>query len=711
MKKLLAVILFVALLGVPAWALEGSYPTPLAPEAHQASTAKVVATLLSRYHYVSPPLDEALAAKVFDNYLDALDGDKLLFLQREVELFQTARSRLDRAIANEDLRVPFALYNAYRERQTQRFTYARRLLEEPFDFTVQESVTLDRKNLPWARTIERLRDEWRKRVKNDWLRLKLAGQSDEAIRTTLDKRYEGYLKSLDKVKASDVFQTFMDAYANAVDPHSNYLSPRASEEFDISMRLSLVGIGAVLQARDDYTVIRELVPGGPAALSGRIKVGDRIVGVGQGANGAVTDVMGWRLDDVVGQIRGALDSVVVLDVLPADAGPDGKRTLIPLTRKKISMEEQAARKSVIEVGEGAIKHRIGVIALPSFYEDFDGRRKGDKGFRSASRDVARLLDDLKKDKVEGLVVDLRNNGGGSLRQAVEITGLFIDKGPVVQQRNGQGRIEVESDTQAGYGWRGPLAVLINRFSASASEIFAAAIQDYGRGVIVGEPSFGKGTVQTVLSLDELLKSEKPVFGEVKLTVAEFFRISGDTTQLNGVTPDVVFPVLNDIAHVGESSFKNALPAERIKPADFRAEGELFNVLPALRSRHDARMNTEPALKRLNDDAAELAELRKRDRLSLNEAERRAERDANEARLKKRAEEVATAAGDQAGAERADDGLLDNERPPERAADPTKKLRDRPDALLTESARVLADELDLIKRDLALAEKLLPRAGK
>lgn len=721
MKKVLLAWLLVVGFIAPALALEGTVKVPLAPQPTQAATAKMVATLLTRYHYTAPQLNDALSAKVFDRYLQTLDPEKLLFLQSDVDAFSAYRTKIDNAIASEDVRLPFTLYNSYRDRMLERFTYSRQILKSSFDFTTQETIEYDRKNSPWPRTMDEARDQWRKRVKNDWLRLKLAGQKDDAIRTTLDKRYEGYLSRIDKVNPNDVFQTFMDAYATAIDPHSNYLGPRASEEFDISMKLSLVGIGAVLQTREEYTTIRELVPGGPAALSGKLQVGDRIVGVGQGAGGAISEVLGWRLDDVVSQIRGALDSVVVLDVLPANAGPDAQHKRIQLTRKKISIEEQAAKKSVIEVKDARSVHKIGVITLPSFYEDFEARRVGDKSYKSASRDVERLLGELKKDKVEGVVIDLRNNGGGSLRQAVELTGLFIDQGPVVQQRDAKGQIGVEADTRPGYSWTGPLAVLINHFSASASEIFAAAIQDYGRGVIVGEPSFGKGTVQTVISLDQLLKSDKPVYGEVKFTVAEFFRVNGNTTQLRGVTPDVSYPLLSDVEHLGESSFDNALPASQIKPADFVPSGDLSGVLPTLRTRHEGRMATERALKRIVEDANELTVMRKRTTISLNEAERRAERDAIEARIKKRAEEEAheggagkTAKGKAAIDEdlqaSADDGLLDSERAPERGKPDAKKTREKPDALLTESAHVLSDELDLFKENSRLAARALPKAA-
>jgi carboxyl-terminal processing protease len=487
--------------------------------------------------------------------------------------------------------------------------YARELLKGKFDFTADETLQIDREKAPWAKNEDEARDLWRKRVKNDWLRLKLAGKDDKGIRETLDKRYEGYQSRLKKLNNEDVFQMFMNAYATAIEPHTNYLGPRSAENFDIMMRLSLDGIGAVLQSRDDYTVIREVVPGGPADKSGKLKVGDRIVGVAQG-NGAFTDVMGWRIDDVVQLVRGERNSTVRLDVLPADAGQDGKHVTIPLVRQKISMEEQSAKKQIIEVKDGGVKRRIGVISLPTFYQDFEARRKGDKDFKSATRDVQRILGELKKEKVDNVLIDLRNNGGGSLIEAVELTGLFIDKGPVVQQRTAEGRVDVESDTQAGLAWDGPMGVLINRGSASASEIFAAAIQDYGRGIVIGEPSFGKGTVQTLINLDRFSQNDKVKYGELKMTIAQFFRINGGTTQLRGVTPDIKLPVTSDAENFGESSYDNALPWVQIKPATYLPSGDLKELVNPLQKRHEVRVAKDKEFRDIEQDIAEALKLRK-----------------------------------------------------------------------------------------------------
>lgn len=718
-KHLLWMLLWVVVLApLPGLGASTVALQSLQPDALQGATARLVTAVLARNHYNAPPFDHAAAAKVFDNYIQVLDPEKLFFLQRDIDVLSVGRSTLDDAIRADDISLPFKVYDTYRERLTERFTYARELLNTPPNFTEKESYEYDRRTARWLRTDDEVRELWRKRVKNDWLSLKIAGQTDEAIRKTLDKRYEGYLTRVSKSKSSDVFQTFMDTYATSIDPHTNYLSPRDSEEFDISMKLSLIGIGAILQTRDDYTTIRELVPGGPAARSGKLKVGDRIVGVGQGTDAPITEVLGWRLDDVVSVIRGQLDSTVVLDILPEGAAPGAKHKSVALIRKKISIEQQAAKKSIIEVKEGATPHRIGVITLPLFYEDFEGRRTGDKAFKSASRDVARLIDELKKDKIEGLIMDLRNNGGGSLAQAIEITGLFIDRGPVVQERDAEGRIQVQNDPVPGYAWNGPLAVLINRSSASASEIFAAAIQDYGRGLILGETSFGKGTVQNKADLNQIVRVDKPAFGGIKYTIAQFFRVNGSTTQRLGVKPDIPFPEFSDLKRLGESSYDNALPSTQIKAADYVPTGDLAALVPQLRERHEARMASNKALKRVAQNAIEIARLRNRTSISLNEAERRAERDAIDARTKDPAELAARAKNKrQAGKNKPSDApsresSIDPDEPPKLSPkeEQARKAREPDAILLKESAQILGDELDLLARNAKLAEKVLPRTA-
>src|SRR5471032_2194800 len=446
MKKQMMLVTLVLALSAQVGAAQtdksAAPPPPMKPLAQQTQAALWASRVLSRYHYKAMPLDDAMSEKIFDRYFKSLDSEKLFFVQADIDRFAPVRSKLDDAINSEDLSAPFAIYNLYQQRFEERMAYARELLKTKFDFTQDESYQLDREKAAWPKNDDEVRDLWRKRVKNDWLRLKLAGKDDKSIRETLDKRYESYVTRSRKLNNEDVFQIFMNAYAMSIEPHTNYLGPRASENFDIAMRLSLEGIGAVLQTRDEYTVIREIVPGSPAGLSGKLKVGDRIVGVGQGDSGPITEVLGWRIDDVVQLIRGAKDSVVRLDVLPADAGPDAKHHLVTLVRNKISLEQQAAKKTIISVKNGDATRKIGVITLPAFYEDFDGRRKGDKSYRSASRDVAALLTELKKEKVDSVLVDLRNNGGGSLNEAINLTGLFVGKGPIVQQRNARGEVNV-----------------------------------------------------------------------------------------------------------------------------------------------------------------------------------------------------------------------------------------------------------------------------
>jgi len=684
----------------------------LMPLEQQSQAALLSAKVLSRYHYRHIALDDSLSSQIFDNYLKALDGEKVIFLQADIDHFANARTRLDDAILDKDLSIPFAIFNVYQQRITERFTYARSLLEKGFDFKIKESYQFTRKNALWPKSEDELNDLWRKRVKNDWLRLKLAGKDDKSIVDTLGKRYDNSLNSLSKVKSEDVFQDFMNAYAMAIDPHTNYFGVRASEEFDISMRLSLVGIGASLYDKDEYTTIRELLAGGPAALSGKLKAGDRIVGVGQGENSPIIEIMGWRIDDTVALIRGAEDSVVRLDVLPAEAGADGKHKLISLVRKKITLEKQAAKKAIIEVKDGGATRHIGVISLPEFYQDFAARQKGDKDFKSATRDVSRLLDELKKDKVDGVLVDLRNNGGGSLYEAIELTGLFVGKGPVVQQRDSEGNVSVESDTNAGLAWNGPLEVLINRGSASASEIFAAAIQDYGRGVVIGEPSFGKGTVQTVADLDQIAKNDKPEFGEIKFTIAQFFRINGGTTQLRGVTPDINLPSITDAEEFGESSFDNALPWTQIKAADYTPAGNLTSIVPMLIAIHDKRVIHDKDFKYLQEDIAEFNKLRQKNLISLNEADRRKDRAAQEARDKSREKNRGNNESDKASAQARnhalqDDGMLSSERNLSADLAIENANKNAKDILLNEAAHVLSDEVGLLKTNARLAASVSP----
>ncbi|WP_334131225.1 carboxy terminal-processing peptidase [Silanimonas lenta] len=717
---LLAALLPLALAGtsaVPAAAPAAAPAAPrsaaapaaaFAPTADQIGAARMVHGVLSdsRYVYAPRPLDAKLGAVVFRRYLESLDRQKLFFLQEDIDRFKAVAPRFDEAVRGNAMQPAFDIYALYMQRVAERVAFARERLKGEFDFDTDEVWHYKREDAPWARSSIELDALWAKYVKNDWLRLKLAGRSPEEIRRTLDRRYAQLGTRVAKLKPEDAFETFLNAYTTSLDPHTSYMGPRSAENFNMSMRLSLEGIGAVLQTQDDYVVVRTLVPGGPAAKSGRISVGDRIVAVGQG-DGPMVDVMGWRIDDVVQLVRGPKGTRVRLDIIPAAHGLDGEHVLVELVRERVKLEEQAARRQLIE----ADGRRIGVIRLPTFYADFEAKRRGDPDARSATTDVARLLAELKAEKVDGVVVDLRGNGGGSLTEAVELTGLFIDTGPVVQVREAGGRVSVEADDRPGVAWDGPLAVLVDRSSASASEIFAAAIQDYGRGLVLGETTFGKGTVQNLIDLDRFQNSRQPRFGQLKLTVAQFFRISGGTTQFNGVVPDIAFPVTLDADEFGESTYENALPATRIAPAEHRSYGNFAPLLLPLAQRHEARIAKDVEIQWWKEDVAQFRAERERGTISLNEAERRAERERAEARRLHREAERKRLGLNGLPPSRADDGLQADERDVAQQVEEEKAAENLIDPLLRESAFVLSDAIHLLSRDARLTALVLPQGGK
>ena len=678
---------------------------PMAPTAAQAEATTLVYGLLSdsRYAYRPMALDDSLSQDIFRRYIESLDGDKLFFVKADMERFAPYRTRLDDAIKDQQLQPAYDIFKTYVKRVDERVAYARSLLSKPFDFSRDEDFAYDREKVAWASDVGELNEVWRKYVKNDALRLKLAGRTPEQIRTTLDKRYAQLSQRTHENRGDDVFEVFMNAYATSIDPHTSYMSPRSAEIFDQQMRLSLQGIGAVLQRQDQYVVIRTLVPGGPASTSGKLKVGDRIVAVGQGGQGAMTDVIDWRIDDVVAIVKGKKGTQVRLDIIPADASDDGPHKLVTLTRDTIKLEEQAASKSVIDV-QGK---RIGVITLPGFYLDFEAARRGDPDTRSATTDVARLLGELKTEQVDGVVMDLRENGGGSLQEAVELTGLFIDRGPVVQVRQSGGRVEVEDDRDPGVAWDGPLAVLVNRSSASATEIFAAAIQDYGRGLIVGEPTFGKGTVQNLIDLDRFPRKDDTKFGQVKLTVAQFFRVDGATTQHAGVVPEIQFPVTVDATEFGESTFDNALPATHIQVAAHPNLGNFAPLVPALKARHERRIATDKEFGWWAQDVAQFRTEREKKVVSLNEAVRRAERDRDLAKRKERAAERKALGLVDPGLRPDDDGLQANERNVAEQVAQEEAAKKRPDPLLRETAAILSDAISMLSADAKLAALVMP----
>jgi carboxyl-terminal processing protease len=710
--SLLALALTVPVAWLSAQADAGS------PSAEQATAAKLVYGILSdsRYAYRPRALDDTLSAEVFKRYLESLDPAKLFFTTADINKLTTYRVTLDDAIKSGEIAPAFEMFALYQKRVDERVTHARGLLaKDIFRFDGSDRWEYDREDVPWVANIAELDTLWQQSVRNDWLRLKLAGKQPDEIRKTLDKRYANLSKSVAELNGIDAFQTFLNAYATSIDPHTDYFDPRAAERFEQSMSLSLEGIGAQLQKQDDVVVIRELIAGGPAALSHKLKAGDRIVAVGQGANGAMEDVIGWRIDDVVAKIKGAKGTQVRLDIVPAEAVLDSKPNRIVLNRAKIRLEEQAAKGEVLTVPgvDGQPARRIGVIKLPAFYQDFEGKRRNSDDYASATRDSEKLLRGFRAQNLDGVVIDLRNNGGGSLAEAVELTGLFIDKGPVVQVRESGGRVQVDSDSVTGVAWDGPLAVLINRGSASASEIFAGAIQDYGRGLIIGETTFGKGTVQNLVDLDRWPTADGKRFGQVKLTIAQFFLPGGSSTQNKGVVPDIQFPVSVDASEFGESTYDNALPWTRIAAVPHTQYGDFGPLLPQLKTLHDARVTQDKEFQWWSEDIAQFREETAKKWISLNEAERRVERDRDAAKRKQRqAARKAMGIDLDPLADDSDDGLTSSERNIAQDAAREKAAEKRPDPLLRESAAILVDAVQVLGNDKPLsAQVLLTEARK
>jgi carboxyl-terminal processing protease len=627
-KSLFALFLLAAgAVALPAFSLQAPSAEPAATAAQLRAT-DLIARLLKGYHYRKVPLDDALSTAVFDRYLKALDPGKAYFLASDVEAL-SARYRLvlDDALRKPDLTPAFELFGRLRTRVTERSAHAISLLAKKPDFTVNERFELDRDQAAWASSVQELDELWRQRVKNDWLNLKLAGKKEAEIRDTLERRYRSLERNTNQFKSEDIFQLFINAYTETIEPHTAYFSPRSSENFRIRMSLSLEGIGAALASDNEYTVVKRVIPGGPAARSGQLRPEDRIVGVAQGYK-TMVDVIGMRLDEVVEMIRGPKGSTVRLEVIPNSA-PEGPPRTVALVREEIRLEDQAARKSVFEVEGADRRYKIGVIRLPTFYTDFEARERGDGNFRSTSRDVRRLLDELRAEDVDGVVMDLRGNGGGSLSEATELTGLFIAAGPVVQVRDADGQLNVNNDPDPGMVYDGPLVVLVDRGSASASEIFAGAMQDYRRAIVVGETTYGKGTVQRLMDLDRYARGGESGMGQLKFTVAQFFRINGDSTQYRGVIPDLVFSGMQDDPDDGERALENALPFDAVRPASYVVQSWADDVVPYALARHEKRARSDAGLRWIAEEYAVRQENAKRKSVSLLESERRAQRDRQE----------------------------------------------------------------------------------
>ena len=611
----LSLTLFAALCCLPnvLWAL--------APTAAQSDTMESMIATLEERHYASKSYDDLLSAQHLSAYLDSLDPQRMFFMAADIAAFTPWEKRLDDLSRDGDLTPAFTIFARYQEQLRARLEGTLEALPQlvaGFDYSLDESLAIDRGERPWAESTAQLNDRWRKQIKNQALSLRLAEQSEADILETLTRRYTNQLYRLDQYNEQDVFAVYANALTELYDPHTSYFSPRKAENFDINMSLSFDGIGAVLQSDDEYTKIVRLVPAGPADKQGQLRPSDLVIGVGQDTEGPLENVIGWRLDEVVDLIRGPRETYVRLEVIPSKGKTDERR-IIAIERNQVKLEEQSAQSRVIEVKDSDGRPRkIGVIDIPAFYIDFAALRRGDEDYKSTTRDVRRLIDELEAEGVDGLVIDLRNNGGGSLQEANDLTGLFIEYGPTVQIRSAQRRVWRDGKRRRSAYYEGPIGVLINRLSASASEIFAGAIQDYGRGLVVGNQSFGKGTVQSLLDLPE---------GQLKVTESKFYRISGDSTQHRGVLPDITFPSLFNHEDIGESSLDHALDWDQISPVRHRDYNLLGALLPTLKSRHQQRALADPDFLYLTDQVMMAEETKNLATLPLSETARKAMRTA------------------------------------------------------------------------------------
>jgi carboxyl-terminal processing protease len=676
---LVALLLGVAtlLLGTaraPSASANATTTSGFAPTERHAKVARLVSSMFERSHYRQAPVNDPVSSLVLDRYLESLDGSRSYFLASDIAEFEQYRYELDDAITTGKLDPAFTIFNRFQQRNRERMAHAIRLLDTEPDFTLDE----------WATTAAELDDLWRKRVKNDALSLMMTDKTWAETREVLKKRYERVAKRSEQVTADDVFENFMNAFAHVFDPHSSYFSPRNSEEYRIQMSLSYEGIGASLQSIDDYVTIMEILPGGSAQQNGELKVQDRILAVGQGKDGKLVDVVGWRLDDVVQLIRGPNGSFVRLQIQPGNAPPGAQERILMLPRSKITLEAQAAKKEIRQIRRGDQELKVGIITVPSFYQDYNARAAGDEQYRSTTRDVHRLLDEIKAaGGVDGLVLDLRENGGGHLSEAIGLVNLFVPKGPVVQLRETGGRVEVLESEVNEPAYSGPLTILVDRFSASASEIFAAAMQDYGRGLVIGQETYGKGSVQNLYPLDRYAIGQDPGYGQLTVTIGMYYRVTGDSTQNRGVMPDLTLPSPISVEEVGESSRDGSLPWNRIRAAEFDREGAYAALLPELQRAHDARVTGDPNFQFAVSEIAAIDRMRSEKSVSLNLAKRKAEREA------RTQEQLA----------RENDRRKSLGEPELKAA---TEIKDAPDAILAEAAQVTADLSQLEPRYTARA---------
>ena len=656
------------------------YYKALAPtQKHQATNSEIVAYIELR-HYRNLAFNDHLSSLVFDRYILELDKNHYYLLASDIKHFENFRFELDEALNAGNLDAAYFIFNRFQKRNIERMVYQINLIEhgmDKLDFSLEESLEVDREHAAWAKTPKALDALWRKRVKNTVLNLKLAGKSMEEIKTTLSKRFKSQLNRITQTEAEDAFRIYIKALTQTFDPHSEYFSPRASKNFNIHMSLSLEGIGAVLTSENEYTKVVRLIASGPADKGGELKPGDKIIGVGQGKK-EIENVVGWRLGDVVEKIRGPKGTQVRLEVIHSKFSDDRTQT-INIRRDKVKLEDKSAKKEILSVPLGDRTYKVGVIDLPTFYIDFEGSKRGDPNYKSTTRDVKKLILELKQAKVDGIIIDLRNNGGGSLQEANSLTGLFIKEGPTVQIRDFRHMITNLEDDDAGIFYDGPLAVLVNRLSASASEIFAGAIQDYQRGLIIGSQTFGKGTVQALLGLKQ---------GQLKITHAMFFRVNGESTQNRGVIPNLTLPSLYDNEEFGESALARALPWSQIDADDYTRFPSFSPYLKSLKTSHQNRVKRDPGFNLLIEEITKLKELRERKVISLNEVAREKERTAHDAwqlRLENRKRKLQNLPPLEALEKKEEDGIVHEEDDDE----------DKLDPILTESGHILVDYISLI----------------
>ncbi len=597
----------------------------LTPEKKNINETVLITELLKRYHYKHLSLNDSLSYVIFDNYLDNLDNSKLYFIESDINSFVKYKGDMDDMLLAGNIGFAYQIFAVFKERYYERIAYVKQLLEEEFDFGKDEYFTIDRDDATWPTSVDEQNELWRKYIKSEILVLVLNEKTQEEAKEILLKRYDRYQTSIQQYKSSDVYQIFMNSYTESLDPHTSYFNPITAENFDIEMSKSLEGIGARLTKKGVYTVVHSIVPGGPAFKGNDLHDNDKIIGVAQGKDGEMVDVVGWRNDDVVQLIRGKKGTLVRLNVLKAEGGVSGKPEIVEIVREKINLEDARAESKVYEFSQDGKPYRLGVIDIPSFYKDFKNSHNGNDDFTSTTRDVKKLIADLKTKDIDGLLIDLRRNGGGALDEAVELTGLFVDHGPVVQVKDYGNKTHQEEDGSNEIFYDGPLTVLTSRLSASASEIFAAAIQDYKRGIIIGEQSFGKGTVQSLIGLQQYIPEEKGKLGQLKLTTAKFYRIDGGSTQNLGVTPDVKLPSAFDHKEVGESSYASALKWDKIPAADYNLDNTIdAKFIADLNAKFSLRAETDKDLQLLINDLQRLKKQRNRTKFSLNEAQRRKE---------------------------------------------------------------------------------------